>query len=66
MKQVVLNIEEGRYAQLLNYLKTLSYVQIVHPQPSVSKRKYNFSDLLGKLEWNGDALHEQRRLRDEW
>lgn len=29
-------------------------------------RKYDFSDLAGKLEWKGDAVAEQRRLRDEW
>jgi hypothetical protein len=31
-----------------------------------SERKQDFSDLVGKLEWRGDALAEQRRLRDEW
>jgi len=30
------------------------------------KKKYDFSDLVGKLEWEGDALAEQRKLRDEW
>ncbi|HEX8459852.1 MAG TPA: hypothetical protein VF623_00415 [Segetibacter sp.] len=30
------------------------------------KRKYDFSDFYGKLEWEGDALAEQRKLRDEW
>jgi len=30
------------------------------------KPKYDFSDLVGRLEWNGDAVTEQRRLRDEW
>jgi hypothetical protein len=30
------------------------------------RRKYDFSDLAGKLEWKGDALKEQRKLRDEW
>jgi hypothetical protein len=30
------------------------------------KNKYNFSDLVGKLEWKGDAVAEQRKLRDEW
>ncbi len=29
-------------------------------------KKYDFSDLIGKLEWEGDALAEQRKLRDEW
>lgn len=28
--------------------------------------KYYFSDLAGKLTWKGDAVKEQRRLRDEW
>ena len=30
------------------------------------RRKYDFSDLVGKLKWKGDAVAEQRRLRDEW
>ncbi len=30
------------------------------------KRKYDFSDFYGKLQWQGDALAEQRKLRDEW
>ena len=28
--------------------------------------KYDFSDIIGKLQWTGDAVAEQRRLRDEW
>jgi hypothetical protein len=31
-----------------------------------SKKKYDFSKFFGKLEWKGDALAEQRKLRDEW
>ena len=30
------------------------------------KKKYDFSDLFGKLKWDGDAVAEQRKLRDEW
>lgn len=30
------------------------------------KSKYDFSDLAGKLQWEGDPVAEQRRLRDEW
>ena len=33
------------------------------PQPNGSK--YNFADVVGKLQWQGDALAEQRKLRDE-
>ena len=28
--------------------------------------KHDFSDLVGKLEWKGDALQEQKKLRKEW
>ena len=31
-----------------------------------TKPKYNFSDLVGRLKWEGDALAEQKKLRDEW
>lgn len=34
------------------------------PQPNGSK--YNFADVVGKLKWQGDALAEQRKLRNEW
>jgi len=30
------------------------------------KKKYDFSQFVGKLEWKGDAVAEQRKLRDEW
>lgn len=29
-------------------------------------KKYDFSKFVGKLQWKGDALAEQRKLRDEW
>ncbi|MBQ6331019.1 MAG: hypothetical protein IJI35_18525 [Kiritimatiellae bacterium] len=29
------------------------------------KPKYDFSDLVGKLHWQGDAVKEQRKMRDE-
>ncbi len=30
------------------------------------KTPKRFADLVGRLRWAGDALEEQRRLRDEW
>lgn len=30
------------------------------------RSKYDFSNLYGKLEWKGDALAEQKKLRSEW
>jgi hypothetical protein len=31
-----------------------------------AKKKYDFSQLYGKLEWKGDALAEQKKIRSEW
>jgi hypothetical protein len=28
--------------------------------------RYNFSDLMGRLSWQGDPVAVQRKLRDEW
>ena len=28
--------------------------------------RYDYSDLAGRLQWRGDAVAEQRRLRNEW
>jgi hypothetical protein len=30
------------------------------------KRKFDFSSLYGKLEWKGNALSEQKKIRSEW
>jgi len=27
---------------------------------------YNFSGLSGRLKWSGNAVQEQRKMRDEW
>ena len=29
-------------------------------------KKYDFTDLYGQLEWQGDSLAEQKKLRNEW
>lgn len=39
---------------------------IVVPLQEVKNQKYDFSEFVGKLQWKGDAVAEQRRLRDEW
>ncbi|BBP45286.1 hypothetical protein THMIRHAS_06590 [Thiosulfatimonas sediminis] len=33
---------------------------------SLKKSPFNFSDIAGRLEWQGDALEEQHRIRNEW
>ena len=43
-------------------------VVIVNPVTEKNKEQnnYDFSDLAGKLSWQGDAVATQRKLRDEW
>jgi len=31
-----------------------------------TKPKYDFSEFVGKLEWKGDALKLQKKIRSEW
>lgn len=40
-------------------------VSAIAPAPS-AKPNYDFSDLTGKLTWEGDAVAMQKVLRDEW
>jgi len=41
-------------------------VLVVGSTPRPNGQKYNFTDVVGKLQWQGDAVEEQRKLRDEW
>jgi hypothetical protein len=42
-------------------------VLVIHPaSPPIATQRYDFSDLTGKLQWQGDAIAMQRTLRDEW
>ena len=45
---------------------TVELVLVVGSTPQPNGQKYDFADVVGKLEWQGDALEEQRKLRDEW
>ena len=41
-------------------------VILIHDVPASSDSRYNFSDLGGKLQWSGDAVTTQRRIRNKW
>ena len=46
---------------------SIELVMVINPvQEGAKARKYDFSDLAGKLTWRGDAIAIQRSLRDEW
>lgn len=57
---------------LLELLKVLQRQQSAKVLPShlsetgLEKLGYDFSDLAGRLTWQGDAVVVQRSLRDEW
>jgi hypothetical protein len=46
----------------------VNVVVVLHPVLPERKHKpsYDFSDLVGRLTWQGDAVAMQRALRDEW
>ncbi len=46
----------------------VNVVVVLNPVSSQGKQKcrYNFSDLVGRLSWKGDAVATQRTLRNEW
>ena len=46
----------------------VSIVLVINPVVASKDQnlKYDFSDLVGRLNWQGDAVVMQRTLRDEW
>jgi len=54
----------SQYSQL--YSKHLRVILLVGDKINTINQKYKFSDIAGKLEWQGDAVQEQRKIRDEW
>ncbi|MEH2320439.1 hypothetical protein [Nostoc sp.] len=46
----------------------VNIVVVLNPVSSEGKQQpnYDFSDLVGRLTWRGDAVGVQRNLRDEW
>lgn len=40
-------------------------VVVIQAAPEGRSRQYNFDDVVGSLRWQGDAIAEQRALRDE-
>ena len=62
----------GRFIELKNYEQFMNqHVRVIvltekMPAQTPTKNQYDFSDLAGKLHWNGDALSQQQALRDEW
>jgi putative addiction module CopG family antidote len=68
-------VKNGRYSSAsevilaaLRLLKERENLVVLNPVSSEEKQKssYDFSDLVGRLTWQGDAVTMQKNLRDEW
>jgi hypothetical protein len=69
VRKIFQNISTPLTIELPEEYKNTDVEVIVWPlnkDEEQTKKKYDFSDLFGKLEWDGDAVAEQRKLRDEW
>jgi hypothetical protein len=61
------DIENGRVrSSELQKLPASAHVLITLLHEGTEKKQYNFSALSGRLKWKGQAVEEQRKLRDEW
>lgn len=59
-------VQPDNKEQLATVKAFLKALNISFKANKLQKRKFDFSDIAGKLEWNGDALEEQKKLRSEW
>lgn len=61
------DIKDGRISGLETCkLPAMAHVLITLLGKVEEKKKYDFSALSGRLKWHGDAVEEQRKLRNEW
>ena len=45
---------------------SVELVLVMGAAPQPNGTKYDIADVIGKLQWQGNAVQEQRKLRDEW
>ena len=61
----------GQYIKIPDYQKfKFKHVKVVlMTKETVEEpelKRYNFDDLVGNLNWNGNAVSIQRKMRNEW
>ena len=56
----------GKEVEVVLVIQENENVVVNNNEDSISKKKFDFSHLYGKLQWKGDALSEQKKLRKEW
>jgi hypothetical protein len=46
--------------------QSVQVIVIVQPTEPRTDRRYDFSGVVGRLKWTGDAVATQRAIRNEW
>ena len=61
------DIENGRITgPESRNLPAMAHVLITLLKKTEKNPTYDFSGLSGRLKWSGDAVKQQREMRDEW
>jgi hypothetical protein len=61
------DIENGRIrSPEIRKLPAAAHVLITVLPRTGEKESYDFSSLAGRLKWFGDAVKQQREMRDKW
>ena len=56
----------GKEVEVVLVIQENENVFVNNTDDSMCKKKFDFSHLYGKLQWKGDALAEQIKIRSEW
>ena len=68
--EAVINDSGILHLDIPTELSSVSVDVVVILNPSIpdtpQTKPYDFSDLAGRLSWQGDSITETRMLRDEW
>lgn len=63
METLIIHPENNEQIQALKVFLNAFKIRF---EAKAGNQKIDFSDIVGKLSWEGDALEEQTRLRAEW
>ena len=67
MTSLLINItDDSKAKDVIRFLEEIPFLQVIPQEPKQDTKRYEFSDLIGLLKWQGDAVKVQRELRDEW
>jgi hypothetical protein len=63
METLIIHPENNEQIQALKIFLNAFKIRF---EAKTENQKIDFSDIVGKLSWKGDAVEEQKKLRSEW